>query len=89
MGLRVDRMGCTAFRVYGQDPDAWADRWGLEPFLYPCDYCGRELRTSVPFVAGQFRGLEAPPCECGSVDTPYCVVRDPKHGDMFTGGQSA
>jgi hypothetical protein len=72
--------------VLGQDPTEWARRYGLEPFTVPCHACGRELTTSVPFFYGQLRGLLTPTCECGAENRPYCLVRDPAYGDLFTGG---
>jgi hypothetical protein len=70
--------------IHGQDPEAWAERYGIEPFSYPCSDCGKDLTTTVPFALGELRGLFAPACSCGNEQTPYCVVRDPKHGDLFT-----
>lgn len=72
-------------RVLGMCEKAWAERYGIEPFAIPCEKCGAELETTVPFAVGQLRGLVSPPCECGNTDVPYCLVRDPKHGDLFTG----
>jgi hypothetical protein len=71
-------------RVLGADPTKWAERYDLEPFSYPCGECGKVLATTVPFAYGQLRGLMAPRCECGNVGTPYCLVRDSRHGDLFT-----
>ncbi len=71
--------------VHGQSPERWADRWGIEPFSAECHVCDRLLTTTVPFACGTLRGLVAPECECGNELTPYCVVRDFRHGDLFTG----
>jgi len=73
-------------RVLGQDPERWAARHDIESFTHPCQECGRMLTTSVPFVYGTLRGLIAPTCVCGNEVTPYCVVRDARFGDLFTGG---
>lgn len=72
-------------RVLGADPVQWAQRYELEQYTRPCSQCGARLTTSIPFVSGQMRGLLAPDCVCGNVNTPYCVVRDAKHGDLFGG----
>ena len=71
--------------IHGADPQRWARRWDLEQYTRPCSRCGAMLTTSIPFASGTLRGLKAPPCECGNERTPYCVVRDPKHGDLFDG----
>jgi hypothetical protein len=68
--------------VLGQDPKAWMDRYGIQPFTLKCG-CGADMTTSIPAFDGQLRALMAPPCACGNTDTPYCVVRDPKHGDLL------
>lgn len=39
--------------------------------------------TTIPFVQGTLRGLQAPPCECGNERTPFGLVRDPAYGDLF------
>lgn len=71
--------------VYGIDPIKWADRFGLLPFTAPCDKCGASLTTSLPFFYSSLRGLRAPQCSCGNKRTPYCVVRDKRFGDLFSG----
>lgn len=87
-------MGCTVamtrdhfLLVHGQDPDEWARRYGIEPFTHPCSRCDAPLTTTVPFACGSLRGLLAPACSCGNTQTPYCVVRDPKHGDLLSGAR--
>lgn len=60
--------------VLGQDPEAWAARFGIEPFTHPCDGCGEPLSTTLPFASGELRGLIAPRCACGNDAPPYCVV---------------
>lgn len=70
--------------LYGVDPVRWARRWGLEPFTHPCSECGALLTTTLPFARDTLRGIIAPPCACGNTCTPYEVVRDPAHGDVFT-----
>ena len=72
------------FYVYGVTAEEWTARYGVEPFSHPCGECGRTLTTTLPFAQGQLRGLQAPPCECGNKQTPFALVRDPKHGDLFT-----
>lgn len=69
--------------VYGVSSEQWAKRFGLEPFTYPCSECGIELTTTIPFAYDQLRGLAAPTCACGNEKTPYCLVRDPKFGDLL------
>ncbi len=71
-------------RVLGATEAAWAKRYSIEPFEHPCSSCGKTLRTSEPIAYQTFRGLEAPPCSCGNVNTPWCIVRAPGHGDLFT-----
>lgn len=71
--------------VHGITAEAWAKRWGIQPFSYPCSECGRMCTTSIPFAQGTLRGLQSPVCECGNERTPYGVVRDPAHGDLFDG----
>ncbi len=70
--------------VKGITAKAWAKRYGIEIFTHPCSDCGRLATPSIPFAQGQLRGLQAPPCRtCGNVRTPFGMVRDPKHGDLF------
>jgi len=71
-------------RIHGVTAEAWASRYGLEPSVYPCSECGAPCVMSVPFAVGQLRGLMCPPCACGNANTPYCLVRDPKYGDLLT-----
>jgi hypothetical protein len=71
--------------VLGANPTAWAARFEIEPFTAACRRCKRALTTSQPFAYGQLRGLLAPPCACGNKNTPYCVVRDLRYGDFFSG----
>lgn len=75
--------------VLGADPNEWADRWGLIPVTEPCSECGKRLTTTIPFVQEQLRGLRCPACKCGNEKTPFCVVRDYRYGDFFTGGLGA
>jgi hypothetical protein len=70
--------------AYGVDPARWARRHDIEPAEAPCQVCGAPLRTTLPFAAGEFRGLLAPPCgACGNEITPYCLVRDARFGDLL------
>lgn len=72
--------------IHGQDPKKWAARYGIDPCEYPCDYCKKIQKTTIPFACGQFRGLIAERC-CDERQSPlYCFVRDPKYGDLFSGG---
>lgn len=71
--------------IHGANPHSWADRFSLLPFSAPCDGCSRELTTTLPFVQGTLRGLIAPTCACGNEAPPFCVVRDERFGDLFTG----
>ena len=73
--------------VLGVTAEAWADRYGIVPFTHPCTRCKKPRTTSIPFAQGQLRGLVAPKCDCGHPHPPYCIVRDPKYGDLFTGGK--
>lgn len=74
--------------VHGVTVEEWTKRYGVTPFTHPCYGCGHPLTTTIPFVQGQLRGLQAPKCECGEHDSgyshpPYSIVRDPKYGDLF------
>lgn len=71
--------------VHGITPEAWSRRFGVVPFEHPCSRCGALLRTTLPFVQGQLRGLRAPTCACGNERGPYAVVRDRRHGDLLDG----
>lgn len=71
--------------VLGADAKEWATRYDIQPFSAPCEVCGATMTTSVPFVYSSLRGLRAPRCSCGSETMPYCVVRDYRAGDLFTG----
>jgi len=71
--------------VYGVTAEQWTARYGVQPYSHPCSRCGLVLTTIEPFVKGTLRGLRAPTCSCGNERTPYVVVRDPRHGDLFTG----
>lgn len=73
--------------VFGATAAEWTARYGVDSFSHPCSECGRVLTTSIPFVQGALRGLQAPPCECGNKATPFGLVRDPAYGDLFTGGE--
>lgn len=70
---------------HGVTAEQWSERYNLEPFTHPCSGCGVERTTTIPFAYGRLRGLIAPECECGA-NPPYCVVRDPKHGDLLDPG---
>ena len=65
--------------VYGINPKRWADRFGIEPFIAPCQKCGQLSETILPLAMGPFRGL-AIDCPCGS-HVPYCFVA--ANGDLF------
>ena len=69
--------------VHGVTAEQWAKRYDIEPFSHECHECGETLTTSVPFVVGELRGLVAPTCDCGNANAPYCLVRDPKFGDLL------
>lgn len=69
--------------VYGVSAEAWAQRHDLEQYTRPCSHCGAMLTTSIPFASGTLRGFTAPTCTCGNENTPYVVVRDAHHGDLF------
>lgn len=77
--------GKVRLYVYGITVEAWTARYGVQPFSYPCYQCGRMCTTTIPFVQGTLRGLQAPPCECGHPYPPYAMVRDSAYGDLFTG----
>lgn len=79
--------GKARLYVLGVTVQEWTRRYGVEPFTYPCSECGRPCTTSLPFVQGTLRGLQSPPCECGNDRTPFCLVRDPKYGDLFSGSE--
>ena len=70
--------------VYGYPPEKWAKRFDIEPFTHACRECKRPMTTTLPFFLGQLRGLMSPPCPCGSDHQPYCVVRDPRFGDLLS-----
>ncbi len=59
----------------GTSTAAWMDRWGLEKFEVPCSQCGTTRELTIPFAQGDYRGLIAPVCQCGTEDRPYCFVR--------------
>lgn len=71
--------------ILGISVERWARRWSLHAFTHPCIDCGAPRTTSIPFVQGTLRGLRAPTCTCGNGQGPFCLVRDPAHGDLFTG----
>lgn len=71
--------------IFGVSAARWTARYGVLPFSHPCLDCGRILTTTIPFVQGSLRGLQAPTCECGNEQTPFGLVRDPAYGDLFTG----
>lgn len=52
---------------------AWAERHSVEPFSHPCEGCGAERTTTVPFAWGVWRGLVAPLCPCGHPRPIFCV----------------
>jgi hypothetical protein len=79
MFVDTDRL----LRVHGVSTEDWAERHGLLPFSTPCYVCGAMLTTSIPFASGEYRGLVAPNCECGDDRPPYCLVRDPRYGDLL------
>lgn len=67
--------------VHGVTTAEWCERWDLEPYTRECGECGRPCTTTEPFAVGELRGLASPPCECGNVNTPYCLVR--ARGDLL------
>jgi hypothetical protein len=71
-------------RVLGTTAEDWARRYEIIPVEHPCGVCGAPCKTTLPFAIGELRGLMSPPCKCGNKKTPYCLVRDPKYGDLFT-----
>ncbi len=73
--------------IHGVTAEAWAKRFDIEPCTHPCQNCGVPKTSTIPFARGTLRGLMSPPCAtCGDeAKTPYCLVRDPKHGDLFSG----
>lgn len=73
------------FFVHGVSAEAWVRRYGMTPFTHPCYHCARPLTTTIPFVQGSLRGLQAPTCACGYTQTPYVIMRDPKYGDLLDG----
>lgn len=72
-------------KVYGISTEKWAERWDLEIYIRPCSKCNEDCSMTIPFAYGQMRGLMADVCKCGNERTPFCLVRDPKHGDLFGG----
>lgn len=71
--------------VHGVSVEKWMKRFGVEPFSAPCEKCGRERTASIPIAYAEFRGLLAPPCECGNDGNMHCVVVDPRKGDLLEG----
>lgn len=69
--------------VFGVDGQRWAKRYGIEPASAACYHCGEELTTTLPFALGCLRGLVAPKCACGNVNTPYCVVTASPDADLL------
>lgn len=86
-GKRRSSMNRNRFLyVHGVTTEVWCARYDLEPYTRPCSDCGEPCTTTRPFALGTLRGLAAPPCtKCGNERTPFCLVRDPKHGDLFDG----
>lgn len=74
--------------AHGVDASRWIARYGMRPFTHACDGCGELLTTSIPFSYGTFRGLIAPRCACGNEYPPYCIMRDPRYGDLFSGDEA-
>ena len=64
------------FIIYGVTAEEWTARYGIEPFSHPCSECGQMLTTTLPFVHGHIRGLQAKRCECGNERTPFSVILD-------------
>ncbi len=75
--------------IHGQDPKAWSAHWGLTPKESSCKGCGKPIKTTIPFAYSRYRGLKAPQCSCGDRSVFYCLVVDPKHGDLFNTGAKA
>lgn len=67
----------------GTTAEEWTEKYGVEPFTAECYKCGQPQTTTIPFAFEQLRGLMAPKCECGHPYSPYCVVGDPRFGDIF------
>lgn len=65
----------TFLLILNADPDRWAKRYGIAPFTQPCARCGAPSATSIPFAAGDNRGLIAPVCACKHPTPPYALVR--------------
>ena len=72
-------------RLYGIDVDWWIKRWDLERTTHPCKCGDHVFEANIPFVQGTLRGLMSEPCpKCGFSGGPFCLVRDPKFGDLIT-----
>lgn len=78
-------LGTRYVVVHGIEPDVWAQRYDIEPFETSCPDCGALAKSSIPVAVGELRGLMVPPCPCGSRNRAYCLVRDPKYGDLLDG----
>ena len=72
-----------AVTVHGVSLDAWCERYGITPTEHPCE-CGRLRRSTVPIAKGRLRGLQSPPCECGTESVaPWRVIS--VDGECLTG----
>ena len=48
-----------------QDPEEWAERYGLRIKKGNCSNCGLELITNIPFAFQGYRGLKSEDHGCG------------------------
>lgn len=59
--------------VHGVTEEEWAEKYDLIPLETNCRTCMKKRRTTIPIALRKFRGLKAPPCECGDASHVYCI----------------
>ena len=71
--------------VHGVTAEEWSARYGIEVFKLPVLRVRTNVHDLDPLRARNPARAPVSPCPCGNEKTPFGLVRDPKHGDLFTG----
>jgi len=54
--------------------ESWCEKYDISPAVTSCLGCGNQIKTTIPAFSKCWRGLVAPPCECGKTSNFKRVV---------------